>query len=159
MGKKVKLFIVYFPIVLVASQVLVNILSFVKPSWYSGGAFYLNTFFGTNVFFAIFLFLFTIQFKFCEVSRWASFAELLFAINYMVVQQDNLYNILFQVIAGTIALFLTGGHYANKFPLCKFGLFWKFIKSWFRSNGNCKKGIERWDGDIETIILKRKHET
>ena len=54
MKKKIKLFVIYFPIILVAAQVAANIMYFVNPEWYFKNGFYLNTFVGTNVLFAVF---------------------------------------------------------------------------------------------------------
>lgn len=156
MKKYFKLFVIYFPVVLVSCQVLVNLLSFVWPEGYMAAGFYLNTFFGTNVLFAIFLLIFCFMFRFCAVSRWAAGAELLFAVNYMVVQQDNLYNIMFQVIVGALAIAATFWHYVKKFPLCRLGLVVGFIRSVI-AKGSCKKGLENWDRDIKSILLKNHY--
>lgn len=156
MKKKLKLFVIYFPVILVAGQVLVNLLSFVNYEWYASAGFYLNTFFGTNVFFAIFLLAFCFMFRFCAVSRWAAVAEVLFAVNYLVIQQDNLYNILFQVIVGALALVATFWHYVKKFPLCNFSYVVTFLGSVIKS-GSCEKGLENWQRDIKRIMVKEQH--
>ena len=152
MKRHLKLFIIYFPVVLVSCQVLMNLLSFVMPKAYYAAGFYLNTFFGTNVLFAIFLLCFTLMFRFCDVSRWSAIAEVLFAANYLIVKADNLYNILFQVIVGVIAILLTFRHYINKFPLCRMSLVWRFLTS--VSTKGCEKGLEHYDKHINSIILK-----
>lgn len=156
--KKAKLFVIYFPIILVAGQVLVNLLSFVDNDLYLKMGFYLNTFFGTNVLFAIFLVAFTYMFKFCAVSRAAAIAECLFAVNFMIVQEDNLYNILFQVIVGIIALIVTFWHYAKKFPLCGlslvFGFLWSMARNAFKKH-SCQKGLEEYERNVKSIILKQ----
>jgi hypothetical protein len=158
MKKTVKIFIVYFPVILVSGQVLINLLSFLYEPAYKAAGFYLNTFFGTNVFFALFLVAFTWMFKFCSVSKWAALAECLFAINYLVVKEDNLYNISFQIIVGLVAIAATYWNYLKKFPLCRWSLFWNFIGSVI-SNGSCKKGLIEWERNIKSIILKtRKHD-
>lgn len=154
MRKKIRIFIVYFPVILVAGQVLVNLLSFVVPSVYIKCAFYLNTFFGTNVFFSLFLVAFTLMFKFCSVSKWAAGAECLFAINYMIVQVDSLYNILFQVIVGSVAIAITFSQYVKMFPLCRLGLIVNFIKSVIRT-GSCSLGLVKWEHDLKNTITKR----
>lgn len=154
MNKGVKLFVVYFPVILVAGQVLVNLLYFVAREFYISTGFYLNTFFGTNVLFAVFLVVFTYMFKFCTISRWAAFAELAFAANYMIVKQDNLYNILFQIIVGVVAIFLTFWGYIKKFPLCKLSLVINFLRSVMQKR-SCEKGIDHWKGNI----IKHYHAT
>lgn len=141
---------------LVAGQVLVNLMSFVSPQAYIASGFYLNLFFGTNVFFAIFLIVFTFKFNFCAVSRYAAVAELAFAVNYMVVQQDNLYNILFQVIVGILALAATFFHYIKKFPMCRLSLLVKFYQRVIQKR-SCEEGMNQWERDVKGHLLKRHH--
>lgn len=144
MRKKIKLFIIYFPIFLVSGQVFANLLYFVWYDAYISAAFYLNHFFGCNMLFAIFLLSFTYWFKFCSVSRATAWAELLFALNFLIVQEDNLYNILFQVIVGSIALFLTSKYFVKKFPLCSLALVWTFVRSVTHTK-SCSKGMDLWE--------------
>lgn len=161
MKKRAKLFIIYFPVILVAAQVAANILYFIDPDLYFKYGFYLNTFVGTNVLFALFLVAFTLMFRFCTISRWAAFAELLFALYYLVIQKDDVYNIVFQITGGAIALIVTGIHYVKRFPLCKLSLLASFFKSMF-STGSCDEAIRDWDKKTETklenhIFKKRQH--
>jgi hypothetical protein len=149
--RKVKLFVIYFPVALVALQVIVNLLSFAINLGNAG--FYINTFIGTNVLFSLFLLAFTFMFRFCAVSRWAAVAEVLFGLNYLIVQQDNLYNIMFQIIVGTLAIVATFWHYVKKFPLCRLSLLFGFIGS-VAAKGSCKKGLDKWERDVKSIILK-----
>lgn len=107
-----RLAIVYFPVLLVALQVAANYLFLINPELYYSTGFYLNTFLGTNMLFALFLVVFTFSFGFCKISRSAAVVECLFGVNYLIVQEDNLYNILFQIIAGTAAIFLTIVHFS-----------------------------------------------
>lgn len=148
MNKKVKLFVVYFPVILIAGQVLVNLSYFVANKFYMNTGFYLNTFFGTNLLFAVFLVAFTYMFKFCTVSRWTAIAELAFAANYMIVKQDNLYNILFQIIVGALSLILTFWYYIKKFPFCKLSLIVNFLESVMQKR-SCEKGIDHWKDKIK----------
>lgn len=157
MKKIGKLFIIYLPVILVLCQVIVNLVSFVFPEWYIREGFYLNTFFGTNVLFAVFLLAFTYWFKFCAVSRYSAWAEVLFAVNYLIVQQDNLYNIMFQVIVGSIALLLTIRYLVRRFPLCSVALVIRFIHSVFEKK-SCSKGLERWEKRTYHII-QTSHES
>lgn len=141
---------------LVTGQVIVNLMSFIFPQAYMAAGFYLNLFFGTNVFFAIFLTVFTFKFQFCSVSRYAAIAELLFAVNFMVVQQDNLYNILFQVIVGVLALTATFFHYIKKFPMCRLSLLIKFYQRVIQKR-SCEEGLSEWEADVKGHLLKRHH--
>lgn len=157
MKKAAKIFIVYFPVILVGFQVLLNLMSFVFPQAYMDSGFYLDLMFGTNFLFAFFLIVLTFGFKFCIISRAAAIAECLFALNYAIVKVDNLYNILFQVIVGTIALAVTFLQYKKKFPLCRFSLLTSFLWSVIKKR-SCTKGLEHWDSKIDNILLKRHYE-
>lgn len=154
--KKAKLFIIHFPVILVSCQVIVNLLYFVWFNAYINAAFYLNTFFGTNVLFAVFLLAFTYWFRFCAVSRYSAWAEILFALNYMIVQQDSLYNILFQIIVGTIAIFLTTRFFVIRFPLCSVALVVRFLKS-VTQTGSCKRGLDMWEKRTYHVIQTKSH--
>jgi hypothetical protein len=107
MKSKLKYFIIYFPVILVALQVFGNLLFFISPDTYNSKGFYIDTFLGTNVFFSVFLLVFTFTFKFCGISKAAAIAECSFALFYLIFQRDDIYNILFQVIVGTLAILLT----------------------------------------------------
>jgi hypothetical protein len=155
MKHRLKIFIIYFPVILVGCQVAVNLLSFVSPKLYNELGFYLNTFFGTNVLFAVFLVLFTFLLRFCEVSRWAAIAELLFALNFLIVKQDNLYNIMFQIIVGIIAITLTFIYYIKKFPFCRLSLLTGFLGSVVASGCSCEKGLSRWENNIRAKLSKQ----
>lgn len=157
MRKKIKIFIIYFPVILISCQVLVNLLSFISYSTYIKYGLVLNTFFGTNALFSLFLLAFTYWFKFCAVSRYAAWAEVLFAANYLIVQQDNLYNILFQVIVGIISLILTFRYFVRRSPLCSVALVWSFIKSVTQAK-SCKRGMDVWEEKTYLTIQKKYHE-
>lgn len=154
--KPIKKFLIYFPVILVALQVIVNLYALIDRESYNALGFYLNTFIGTNVFFAIFLVAFTFSFNFCAVSRWCAIGECLFAINYLVIQEDNLYNILFQVIVGIIALILTFRHFIKKFPLCDISLFSKFI-GFACIAGSCSKGLDKWERETKSTLKQNYH--
>ena len=151
MRKKIKLFIIYFPIILVSCQVLIDLLALINRPIYDKWGFYLSVFFGSNFLFSLFLLGFTYWFKFCAVSRAAAWAEILFTFNYLIVQQDNLYNILFQVIVGTAAIILTFRYFIEKFPLCSLALVWRFLRSVTKTK-SCSKGMELWERKTYTTI-------
>jgi hypothetical protein len=157
MRKVAKLIVIYFPVVLVTCQVLANLLSFVWYDGYIAAAFYLNHFFGVNVLFAFFLLAFTYWFKFCAVSRYAAWAEVLFAVNFLIVQEDNLYNIMFQVIVGIIALLLTLRYFVKRFPLCSLALIWTFLGSVTKKR-SCSKGLDLWKNVTYDTIKSQYYE-
>ena len=154
MRKKVKLFVVYFPGILVACQVAANLLYFIDRDLYNASGFYLNTFFGTNVLFALFMVSMTFLFSFCAVSRFAALAELLFAVYYLMIQQDDVYNIVYHITIGTVAILFTAIYYVNKFPFCKLSLLVSFIDSMF-STGSCEDAFRHWDDKIEGKINEK----
>lgn len=154
--KRIKLFIIYFPVTLVTLQVIVNIWALIDRNTYNAAGFYLTTFIGTNILFALFLLAFTWWSRLCAISRWAAIAECLFALNYLIVKQDNLYNILFQVIVGVISLIITFRHFIKKFPLCDISLFCKLI-GFAVLAGSCSKGLDKWEREIKSTLKQTYH--
>lgn len=144
MRRYINIFVIYFPVILVTCQVSVNLMYFFAYNTYIKAGFILNTLFGVNMLFAGFLLAFTYWFKFCAISRYAAWAEVLFAVNYIIVHQDNLYNILLQVIIGTLSILLTFRFFIHRFPLCKVALIWSFISSAIE-RGSCSAGVELWE--------------
>ena len=144
MRRKLKIFIIYFPVILVSCQVMVNLLYFIDFNSYMRWGLILNIFFGVNMLFSWFLLAFTYWFRFCEVSRYAAWAEVFFGINYLCIQQDNLYNIMFQVIVGVVALLLTFRYFIKRYPLCSLALVWRFFKSVGKTR-SCSKGLDMWE--------------
>lgn len=154
MKRKIKIFLAYSPVLLLAVQMVANIVWFIDPTFYYMVGFYLNALFGSSLFLGAILVGFTQLFPFCYVSRYAAFAQVLFTVNYMVVQQDNLYNIMFQIIVGALALLATFGYYANKFPLCQLGLLKRFIRN-ITKEKSCEKGISLYHQETKKLIRHR----
>lgn len=155
MKKAGRLFIVYFPVILVAFQVLLNLLSFVFPQAYIDTDFYLNLMLGTNGLYALFLAVLTFNLKFCMISRACALAECCFAVAYGIIKVDNIYNISIQIIIGTAALIITYLQYKKKFPLCRLSLYTDFICSVVKQ-GSCKKGFDQWAENTKSIIVKKQ---
>lgn len=156
MKRTARLLVVYFPIVLVSFQVLLNLLSFIDNDFYIRNAFYLDLTFGTNILICFLFLALTYGFKFCEISKAAAWAEMAFAINYGIVQQDNLYNILFQVIVGVIAIIFTFRQYIKRFPMCRVSLLLNFYKRVIQKR-SCEDGLNQWESDVKGHLLKRHH--
>lgn len=157
MKKWIKLFVIWFPVGLVFLQVLCNFLYFVAPGFYYSTGFYLNLFLGTNFLFAFFLLAFTFMFRFCAVSRWAAGAECIFAVIYLIIQQDNAYTVSIQIVVGILAIIATFWHYIKKFPLCNFSVGFHFITHAIR-HSNCRKSIDHFDSKIKRAVIKNHHE-
>lgn len=161
MRPKVKIFISYFPVLLIIMQVMVNSLYFLAPSFYQRAGFYLNTFFGTNILFAVFLVSFTFALKFCAISRAASLAELSYGVFYLFIHNDGLYNVLFQIVAGLLALGWTFKAYITRYPLCRLSLLatflWGVVFGGVK-NGNCKKALDKWEERLEATVKQHKRD-
>jgi len=154
------LIIAYFIIALVFCQVIMGIFALVNRTAYDRAGFYLDSFFGTNVLVSALFIALSYQLRFCKISRVAAWTELAFAINWVIIKEDNLYNILFQVIGGTAALIATYLHFINKFPLCKLSLIHKLFASLFASlftGGGCEKGIDNYQKNIESTIKQAQY--
>lgn len=148
--RTVKLFVIYFPVALVMLQVIGNSLYFISPGIYFTSSFYLNLFLGTNFLFAFFLLAFTFMFRFCAVSRWAAVAECVYAVMYLIIQQDTVYNIAIQIVVGLLALVATFWHYVRKFPGCNFSVGLRFFGDVIRK-GSCEKGLQHFDMKKSTV--------
>ena len=90
-----KIFITYFPVILLLLQLIMNNIALINNELYNSLGFYLSTFLGTNILYALFSIAYTFYFKFCSVSRAAAIAQLLFGIFYLIIKEDNIYNILY----------------------------------------------------------------
>jgi len=154
--KSIKKFIIYFPVILVSIQVIFNLYALIDRAGYNAIGFYLNTFIGTNILFSVFLLAFTFSFKFCRISSAAAVAEVLFGVAFMIIQEDNIYNILFQVIVGLVALIFTYHYFIHKFPLCRINLLHRFFGAVFLT-GSCTKGLEKFESEIKESIIKTHH--
>lgn len=100
--------IINFAIYIVAGQFLCNLLYFINPQLYYDSGFYLGALFGINTGVALFLFVFTMYFRFCWISRICAIAEVIAAGVYLIIKEDGLYNIFIQTWIFGVALILTG---------------------------------------------------
>jgi hypothetical protein len=146
-----KIFVAFYPVMLVTCQVIVNLIAVIHYPTYVKHGFYFGLFFGTNLSFSIVFIAMCHLFKFCRISIYCAYAELAFGIAYMVIKQDNVYNVTLQIIIGAMALIFTFGQYIRKFPLCRLSLVTGFIWSVI-SKCSCEKGLEKWDQDLRRKI-------
>lgn len=153
--RKFRLFIIYFPVILIIGQVVCNLVYFISKETYYSWGFYLSLIFGTNLFFAAFLVVFTNVFRFCEVSKWAAWGQLAFAVFYLIRKTDDVNNIIFQIAVGTAAIIWTFRSYMKAFPLCRLSLLKAFIKSLFIKKCDYEKANEHW----KEYVIKSYHAT
>ncbi len=142
-----KIFIKYFSIILLSLQVIADLIWVFSPVFYDNIKFYLDVITGTNFFVSLYFVVFIQLYKFCSISKYAAIAEVLFAIAYMVIQEDNIYNIVFQIIIGVLALLITFKKYVKKFPMCTISLVSKFFKNLMVSS-SCTEAIKRFELDV-----------
>jgi hypothetical protein len=152
MKRKLKLYVIYFPVILVGLQMLADLLCIVDRSLYNDWSFYLSTFLGTNVLFSVFMLFFVYWVPLCVISRWAAWAEVLFCVYYLFIQKDDLYNIVFQITVGSGAIIATFWHYIKRFPLCRMSLLMGFVWSILK-HGSCKKGMVEWERELRNQII------
>ena len=155
MKRAANLFLAYFPLGLLALQVIADFVYLIDFDTYAGVYFYLGWAMGSSFLFSLFLVILTERLKFCEVSKWAARAQMGFSIVYLIIRQDNIYNISIQIVLGLVAIILTWHYYAHKFPLCRLGLLWIFISKVFKER-SCEKGIEQHDRMVKNLLRTKK---
>jgi len=136
-----------------------NVLFFVAPNFYYSKGILLNTLFGGSLLVSLLLVFITFRLKFCEVSRWAAIAELIFALMALFIHDDGVYNISLQLGVGALAMLATFRHYIKKFPLCSLSLLVSFFSNLFIAKGDCRKGVEKFEQSLQNTIEKKYHET
>jgi len=149
-----KIFMAYFPFVLVCCQFIINCL-FLLGLDNQTFLYYANALFGTNFFFAVFLVCYTQFFYFCRISKWASIAEFLLALDVLFVKNDSTYNLIFQSIILICAIIVTLLSYSDKFPSCLMSLHALFVKKIFKHRFDCVKSLEEFKEDVYNRNYKK----
>ena len=154
---KFKIIVAYFPIIYTFLQLFVNIIYFINKEFYIENAFYFQNTLGTSLIFSLFLVFYTFFFKFCNISRITSISQLLMSVVYLVIQVDDIYNIIFQILVMVISLLLTTYLYIKKFPTCRLSLSILFSFLLFKNNMNCLRALEDFK-DISYKTHVKKYE-
>ena len=132
--------IAYFPIALTSAQLIINLLlifNFIDVKY----LFYLNTFFGVNVFFAIFLVLYTRFFSFCIVARASAYSELILSANVLFINSEHIYNLIFQSIILFIGVSTSMYYYVRKYPTCLISMQMRFLRLFVKNDFKCEKTL------------------
>jgi hypothetical protein len=137
-------------------QIAMNNLALINRGAYDAVGFYLGAFLGTNILYALFSVCYTFYFNFCSVSRAAAIAQLLFGIFYIFIKEDILYNILFQLIVGTVALLWCLRVFMQKFPRCNISFVKIFLKKFFKT-GSCEKAFDLYNEEIRIDLIKKSY--
>ena len=152
--------IAYFPIVLTSAQLLINVGLMFNVIDFKF-LFLLNTFFGVNVFFAIFLVLYTRFFSFCIVSRAAAYSELILSANVLFINSESLYNLIFQSVILFIGVATSMYYYIRKYPTCLISMQARFVRLIFKNGFHCEKTLLEMQHKSYQFYLKKhleKHE-
>lgn len=150
-----KIVIAYFPILLTFFQLLINLIYFINKDFYVDYSFYFSNMFGQSLIFSLFLVLYTYFFKFCSILRITAITQLIICILYLIIQNDNIYNILFQIIVAVLSLLMTVYYYVKKYPKCRISLYIKakkyslylwniFLKALTNTGFDCEKGLREY---------------
>ena len=106
--KKVLTFIVAYSFVFITiMQLLVNILYLINKEFYFKNWFLFANLVGSSIVYLICMIAVVFLLKFCTPSRICAIAQLILSILWLVIQEDNIYNITAQITIGTIALLFT----------------------------------------------------
>jgi hypothetical protein len=157
MHKLAKIFVSYYPIIILSGIMIVNLIGLINYPWYLENAFWLNCMLGLS-------FLNTLRdlamlklFKFCEVSKYAVYSMVIFVPVYLLIFSIYGYepkgNLAFQLFVGIIAMVLTIKAYIKKYPNCTMTNYirakqysisiWNcFLKSLAKNNFQCETALE-----------------
>jgi hypothetical protein len=106
--KRVLTFIVaYCFVIITAMQLFVNLLFVLAPDFYIRNAFYITQIGGFLISYLIPMVSVAFLFKFCEVSRVCAVAQVILTILWVVIKEDNTFNITAQIIICVMALLFT----------------------------------------------------
>jgi hypothetical protein len=86
---------------------LVNILYLINKEIYYKYFFILSQIAGLSISYLIPMLAVVFLLKFCYVSRICAIAQVILTILWLVIQEDNMYNITAQLIIGFLALLFT----------------------------------------------------
>jgi hypothetical protein len=106
--KKVRLHIIAYCFVYITLiQFICNLIFLFNKDFYILNIFYLTQISGLNYINIIILTCVVFQLKYCNISRICAIAQVILSILWLVIQEDNFYNITAQLIIGFLALFFT----------------------------------------------------
>ena len=88
-------------------QLLVNMLFIVAKDFYIKYSFYFSQTVGFSLILLIPLVAVAFLFKFCIPSRICAIAQIIMTILWIIIQEDNVYNITSQLIISSVALMFT----------------------------------------------------
>ena len=107
MKKLLTILVAYSFVIITSVQLLANIIAIFFRSFYDNHWFIIANLVGFSIIYLIPMLAAVFLFKFCAPSRICAIAQLVLAILWLIIQEDNLYNIIAQITIGILALLFT----------------------------------------------------
>ena len=170
MNRLAKIYVSFFPIISLSGIVIANIISLINYDFYSENLFWISCFVGISFFSCLQNIAMVKLFKFCEISKYASYSMFLFIpfyiIDYLIFESESTANIIFQIVVGIVALILTAIAYIKKYPDCTFTKYIKakkysidiwntFLNSLAKNNFDCENALEDYKHQRQQYHAKR----
>lgn len=132
MKRLLKLYVSLSPIISLFLIVVINIYSLFNYDSYSKNAYWINMFVGISAVQILRDLALVKLFSFCEVSKYSCYAILSFIPIYLIIYSvygvETKENIIYQIIVGITALFITLVAYIKKYPQCRLSIYLKAKK-------------------------------
>jgi hypothetical protein len=108
MIKKILTIIVAYSFVIITSvQLVVNLIFVFAPEFYLRNGFYFSNFGGLSVTYLIPMVSVAFLLKYCAPSRICAIGQVIMTILWLIIKEDNIYNINAQITIGLICLLFT----------------------------------------------------
>jgi hypothetical protein len=108
MIKKILTFIVAYSFVFITSvQLFVNLIFVFAPEFYLRNGFYFSQFAGLSVTYLIPMVAVAFLLKYCAPSRICAVGQVIMTILWLIIKEDNIYNITAQISISVICLLFT----------------------------------------------------
>jgi hypothetical protein len=88
-------------------QLFVNLLFVFQKEFYLKYSFYFANTTGTSLIYILLLNCVVFLLPYCKASRICAVAQIIMSILWLIIQEDNIYNITSQIIIGVLALLFT----------------------------------------------------
>jgi hypothetical protein len=106
MIKKILTIIVAYSFVIITSvQLVVNLIFVFAPEFYLRNGFYFSNFGGLSVTYLIPMVSVAFLLKYCAPSRICAIGQVIMTILWLIIKEDNIYNITAQIFIALMCLF------------------------------------------------------
>lgn len=107
MKKVLKFIVAYSFVIITFVQLFINFIFIFNKEFYLKYSFYFSNTIGSGLIYIILLNCVVFLLPYCPPSRICGIAQLILAILWLIIQEDNIYNITAQITISTIALIMT----------------------------------------------------